>query len=195
MSRTGWEIITTPIATLPLIPVSIGTPSTGDTVVFNGTTFVLTSAVGGIPTIVSIIVNTATAFAVNNTTVAVPNTTGTVVLQTGKYMYTMAGTITTSTAASAQLRLVQTAGTGTFTTVGSSLCEFMTNTTSASLFSNVTTTTILTSTANTTSQIFNCQGEINVSTSSVTLQLSGFSASSTNITVLAGTLINFTKVS
>ncbi len=195
MSRTGLQIITTPIATLPLIPVSIGTPSTGDTLIFNGTTFVTTSSVGGIPTIVSIIVNTATAFAVNNTTVAVPNTTGTVVLQTGKYMYTISGTITTSAAVSAQLRLVQTAGTGTFTTVGSSLCQFMTNTTSASLFSNVTTTTILTSTANTTSQIFNGQGEINVSTSSITLQLSGFSASSTNITVLAGTLINFIKVS
>ncbi len=192
MSRSGIHIITTPIATLPLSPITITAPTTGQTIVYNGTIFV-NNTVTGFATNTSTSVTSATAFAVNNTTVAVPNT-ATIVLQTGKYAYYIYGGILTSTAVSAQLRLVQTAGTGTFTLTGNSASNYLAPAQGGSLGSSASGTTIITSMAINQTQPFYGMGEITVSTSSVTLQLSGFSASSTNITISTTTTMFLIKM-
>lgn len=193
MSRTGIPITTTPIATLPLTLITITAPTTGQTIVYNGTIFV-NNTVTGFATNTSTSVTSSTAFAVNNTTVAVPNT-ATIVLQTGKYAYYIYGGILTSAAVSAQLRLVQTAGTGTFTLTGSSASNYLAPALGGSSGSSASGTTIITSIATSTAiQPFYGMGEITVSTSSVTLQLSGFSASSTNITISTTTTMFLIKI-
>jgi hypothetical protein len=86
MSRTGIPIITTPIATLPLTQVTSSTPTSGQTLIYNGTTFVYQTPTQLALSYGIIRVTATNSFGVFGAPIAVPSTTGSISLTAGTYM-------------------------------------------------------------------------------------------------------------
>jgi hypothetical protein len=193
MSRSGWPLITTPITALPLTELTVSAPAVNQSLVYNGTIFV-NQTITGTPLYFRLYQTASANAIVNNTNVSFASSNGPIVLSVGKYIYMFTGRVSTSTAAVAQIRLNQTAGLGTFTTVGAGFSSYFTNTLASTVFTVPASGTLCATTNVTNTQECSGQGEITVSTNTVSLVFSGFSASSTTITLAQNSSIQFVKV-
>ena len=199
MSRTGWPIITTPIATLPLLLFTNTTPTVGQLIIYNGTSFVYQAS----PTVflsygMIRITTTGSLGITGGTTVTAPNNTGNITLPIGTYFCRSSGSGTCVTAANGyQLKLVKfPLGAGVLTGVGGMSSETdITNRASVATGIDITVgniTGVISGLVST--KTFSSITIFTVTIAPETVVLSMSAVNTDNYTVNAGTITQFYRI-
>lgn len=202
MTTTGWPIITSSIAGLPMILANTTSPTTGQVLGYDGTKITNQTTTANLITTltnaaISTTANAVATITVANTPVAFTNTSGTATLAAGTYIMFFYGFCTASNTNTGTIELVRTAGTGTCTSVGRGhAVNGPAPLVGTRSISGAGLTSIALVTMPNTASTYQVQTQgVLVITASMTLTLEGVSTvGATTLTLPVGCFVRFTKV-